>query len=171
MKTTPENLFEILARVDVLSADQVQELSQRWAAHLRARIPRRRVDGRPAAPEAERPEPDLLDFIVGQRVRSAKDPRRLVGERELYEGLAQGLGLPFRRIDPLQLDMDLVTRTIPRPFAVRHLLVPLSLEGDVLTLATADPFNDEGLENIQRSTGYTVRPVVAVKSDVIKTIT
>ncbi len=171
MKTTSENLFGILARVGVLSADQVQELSQRWAAHLRAKSPRRRAAGRPGPVESERPDPDLLDFIAGQRVRSAKDGRRLIGERELYEGLALGLGLPFQRIDPLRLDMDLVTRTIPRPFAVRHLMVPLSLAGDVLTLATADPFNDEGLENIQRSCGYTIQAVVAVKSDIIKTIT
>ncbi|MHB8835396.1 MAG: GspE/PulE family protein [Candidatus Methylomirabilia bacterium] len=171
MKTTPENLFGILARVGVLSTDQVKELAQRWSAHLRLKSPRRRADERPAATVDERHEPDLLDFIVGQRLRSAKDARRLIGERDLYEGLALGLGLPFQRIDPLRLDMDLVTRTIPRPFAVRHLMVPLTLEDEVLTLATADPFNDEGLENIQRSTGYTVHPVVAVKSDIVKIIT
>ena len=67
--------------------------------------------------------------------------------------------------------MDLVTRTIPRPFAVRNLMVPLALEGDVLTLATADPFNDEALETIQRSTGYRVQPVVATRSDITKILT
>jgi general secretion pathway protein E len=171
MKTTAENLFGILERVGVLSAEQVADLTPRWEAHLRAKAPRRRAEGRPGAPEPERPEPDLMEFIVGQRLRAAKDAKRLIVERDLYEGLAQGLGLPFQRIDPLRLDMDLVTRTIPRPFAVRHLMVPLKLEGDVLTLATADPFNDEGLENIHRSCGYTVQPVVAVKSDIIKIIT
>ena len=97
MKTTPENLFQILTRVGVLSADQVKELAQRWSTHQRAKPPRRRAEGRPATPEGERHEPDLLDFIVGQRLRAAKDARRLIGERELYEGLAQGLGLPFSR--------------------------------------------------------------------------
>jgi general secretion pathway protein E len=171
MKTTAENLFAILARVGVLTAEQVADLAPRWEAHRRAKAPRRRAEARPGAPEAERPEPDLLDFIAGQRLRCPKDARRLIVERDLYEGLAQGLGLPFQRIDPLRLDMDLVTRTVSRPFAVRHLLVPLKLEGEVLTLATADPFNDEGLENIHRSSGFTVQPVVAVKSDIIKIIT
>jgi len=171
VKTTAENLFEILARVGVLSAEQVLELAPRWDAHLRAKTPRRRVEPRPgAAGGVVNHEPDLLDFIAGQRLYSVQDARHLIDERALYEGLAAGLGLPFRRIDPLQLDMDLVTRTLPRPFAVRHLMVPLTLEGDVLTLATADPFNHEGLESIHRSAGYTVRQVVAVKSDVIKII-
>jgi general secretion pathway protein E len=171
VKTAPENLLQILARADVLSADQAREIAQRWPAHLRAKGRRGRDDGRPGPPEGGQPEPDLLEFIAGQRLRSARDPRRLLGERELYEGLARGLGLPFQRIDPLRLDMDLVTRTIPRPFAVRHLMVPLALEDQVLTLATADPFNAEGLENVQRSTGCTVRPVVATKSDINKIIT
>jgi general secretion pathway protein E len=171
VKTSPENLLQILARVGVLSADQAREIAQRWPAHLRAKGRHRREDGRPGAPEDEQPDPDLLEFIAGQRLRSPRDPRRPLGERELYEGLARGLGLPFQRIDPLRLDMDLVTRTIPRPFALRHLMVPLSLEDQVLTLATADPFNAEGLENIQRSTGCTVRPVVAAKSDINKIIT
>ena len=171
MKTSAQNLLEIIARVGVLSPEQVREISQRWSAHLRTKSGRRREDGPHDTPAGGRPEPDLLDFIAGQRLRSPKDARRLIGERELYEGIAQGLGLPFQRIDPLRLDMDLVTRTIPRPFAVRHLMVPLALEGDLLTLATADPFNAEGLENIQRSTGFTVRPVVAAKSDITKIIT
>ncbi|HEY6001026.1 MAG TPA: GspE/PulE family protein [bacterium] len=113
----------------------------------------------------------MLEYLAGLRLRQARDPRRLVGERELYEGLAQGLGLPFQRIDPLRLDMDLVTRTIPRAFAVRNLMVPVSLDGDELTLATADPFNDEALETIQRSSSFRVRRVVATRSDITKTLT
>ena len=69
VKTTPEHLFEILARVGVLSAEQVRELAQRWTAHLRVKPPRRHGDGRPDGSEGERHEIDLLDFIVGQRVR------------------------------------------------------------------------------------------------------
>ena len=171
MKTSPENLLQILARAGVLSADQAREIAQRWPAHQRARSARRREAGQPGAPEGERHEPDLLDFIAGLRLRSARDARRPLGEPELYEGLASGLGLPFRRIDPLRLDMDLVTRTIPRPFAVRHLMVPLALDGHELTLAVADPFDAEGLENIQRSSGYTVRPVLAARGDISKIIT
>jgi general secretion pathway protein E len=173
MKTSDDNLLEILGRAAALSPEQARDISQRWAAHRRVKGGRRAEESHGAGTGAEGGggEPDLLDFIAGLHLRSPKDVRRALGERELYEALAQGLGLPFQRIDPLCLDMDLVTQTIPRPFAVRHLLVPLKLENGVLTLATADPFDAEGLENIQRSTGYTVRPVVAARSDIVKIIT
>jgi len=175
MKTDAGNILGVLARAAVLTPEQVSDVRHRWEAHLRGTTGRRREEGKgagaPGATEGPRPELDLIEYLAGLRLRQGRDPRRLVGERELYEGLALGLGLPFQRIDPLRLDMDLVTRTIPRPFAVRNLMVPLALENDVLTLATADPFNDEGLETIQRSTGYQVRPVVATKSDITKIIT
>jgi general secretion pathway protein E len=171
MKTSNDNLLAILARVGTLSAEQVREVVQRWEQQQRnlARHAKKRPEGKAPA-EGEKAEPELFEFIAALRLRSAKDQRRVVGERELYQGLAQGLDLPFERIDPLRLDMDLVTR-IPRPFAVRHCVIPLSLRDDVLVLATADPFNAEGLENLQRSTGYQIRPVVAARSEIIKVIT
>jgi general secretion pathway protein E len=176
MKTSDENLFAILVRAGTFSPEQARDLAARWAAHRRAKAARRppaqRGAGAPGtAADGEKPEGDLLEFLAGQRLRSAQDPRRGIGERELYEGVALGLGLPFQRVDPLRLDMDLVTATIPRPFAVRHLMVPVSLDNDVLTLATADPFDAEGLENLQRSCGYKLAPVVATRSELTKIIT
>ncbi len=168
MKATPEQLLELLERTAVLDAAQAREAAARWkgAAGSRERAARRRAAG----PEGAAPEPDFLEFVAGLRLRSARDPRRLVGERELYQGVAQGLGLPFHRIDPLRLDLDVVTR-MPRPFALRHLMLPIALEEDRLTIATADPFDAEGLESVARTAGLEVRPVVAARSEVLKTIT
>jgi general secretion pathway protein E len=114
---------------------------------------------------------DFFGFITSLRLRSQEDRRRVVDEPELYKAVARGLDLPFQRIDPMRLDFDLVTKTLPRRFAARHFMVPVSLEEDVLTLATADPFDGEGLEDIAASTGYKIRPVVATRSDVLKIIT
>jgi general secretion pathway protein E len=174
VKTSPETILGLLTRAGVLAPEQAAEIPARWEAHCRsaARGARRRAEP-PGAAEAgkpERPEPDLMEFLAAQRLRSAKEPRRPIGERELYQGLALGLGLPFQRIDPLKLDLDVVTR-MPRPFAARHLMVPLALEADVLTIATADPFDAEGLESVTRTSGFQVRPVVATRSDVLKIIT
>ncbi len=172
MRTTNENLLEILAGTGVISETQTGEITRRLETGTKGRARGRKPPekGKNEAPGAAS-EADLLSFIVSLKLRSEKDQRRLIGERDLYRAVAQSLGLTFQRIDPLRLDLDLVTRTIPRAFAVRHLMVPLSLEGDVLNLATADPFNAEGLENIARSTGYRIRPVVATKSDILKIIT
>jgi general secretion pathway protein E len=114
---------------------------------------------------------DFFGFITSLRLRSQEDRRRVIGEPELYKAVARGLDIPFQRIDPMRLDFDLVTKTLPRRFAARHFMVPIALEEDVLTLGTADPFDVQGLEDIAASTGYKVRPVVTTRSDVLKIIT
>ena len=176
MKTTHENLLKIITSEGVLTREQADEVVFRLEKSPlgRAAAGKKNVKGVRGA-EAQKPGPagddDLLGFVASLRLRSAKDKRQVIDEAELYQAVARSRDLPFQKIDPMRLDFDLVTRTIPRPFAARHLLVPLSLEDDVLTLATADPFDAEGLENISKSTGYRVSPVVATRSDVLKVIT
>jgi general secretion pathway protein E len=171
VKQAPESLLALLVRVGVLTPEQAAEILPRWETYRKnaARAGRRREEARSPG-EAERPEPDFFEYVASLRLRSAKDPRRTVGERELYQGLALGLDLPYQRIDPLKLDLDVVTR-MPRPFALRHVMVPLALEGDVLTIATADPFDEEGLESVTRTSGFRVRQVIAARSEVLKIIT
>jgi len=170
VKTRRENLLAILKDTGVLSEKQAAGILMRLeksplgdSASLGVKA--RRKDGEEGA------EQDLLGYIASLRLRSEKDRSKHIEETELYQAVARSLGLPFQRIDPMRLDFDLVTRTIPRPFAARHLLIPISLDDGVLTLATADPFDAEGLENIAKSKGYKVRPVVATRSDVMKIIT
>ncbi|PIW02182.1 MAG: type II secretion system protein E, partial [Deltaproteobacteria bacterium CG17_big_fil_post_rev_8_21_14_2_50_51_6] len=83
---------------------------------------------------------------------------------------ASSWGITFKKIDPVKLDMNAVTGSITRSFAVKHLTVPLSSEGDNLTVATVNPFNLEVLEDIGRASHKKVVPVVAPKSDILKTI-
>ena len=54
--------------------------------------------------------------------------------------IADYSGLSFLKIDPLKLDSDVVTGVIPRPYAIKHQLVPVRLEGNRLTVATSNPF-------------------------------
>jgi general secretion pathway protein E len=174
VKTTRENLLRILLTSGILSEEQVDDVRSR--AELRTfgvaaktgEKGERQVQGKVAGGGEEE---DLLGFITSLRLRAEEDRRKVIGETELYQAVADGLGLPFQRIDPMKLDFDLVTQTLPRRFAARHYMVPLGLENEELTLATADPFDGEGLEVIARSTGFRVKPVVATRSDILKIIT
>lgn len=177
MKTTRENLLRILAGSGILSEEQVGDIRSRAKMKTfgvgkggsRPRTGAKPAAGTESREEAE--EEDLLGFITSLRLRSDADRRKAIGEPELYQAVALGLGLPFQRIDPMKLDFDLVTKTLPRKFAARHFMVPLALEDEELTLATADPFDGEGLEDIRTSTGFTIKPVVATRSDILKIIT
>ncbi|MCU0607741.1 MAG: type II/IV secretion system protein, partial [Candidatus Edwardsbacteria bacterium] len=95
---------------------------------------------------------------------------RLLTEDMITEAVAAELGLPYVKIDPLKLDMDLVTKHVPRPFALRHLVVPVSEQAGTVTMAVVDPFIDEALEDLKKARDIKIRLALASKSDVVKIV-
>jgi hypothetical protein len=59
-------------------------------------------------------------------------------------------GVPYKKIDPLELDMNVVTTSLNKGFARRHNLLPLKRAGNVLTVAVCDPYDTHPLEELAR---------------------
>ncbi|MBW1841388.1 MAG: type II/IV secretion system protein, partial [Deltaproteobacteria bacterium] len=70
----------------------------------------------------------------------------------------------------LKLNLNLVTTTLPRTFAMKHLLLPIDITDGYLTVATPNPFNVEVMEDIERVIQMKVKYVVSSKADIIKAI-
>ena len=64
------------------------------------------------------------------------------------EAIAENLGLSYKKINPLELDLDVVTRMIAKPFALKHLVVPIALEDGELKVAMYNPLNHEALDDV-----------------------
>ncbi|MCK6530497.1 GspE/PulE family protein [Myxococcota bacterium] len=91
-------------------------------------------------------------------------------EATITEAVARHLGLPYVVPDPLQLDYRLVTETFQGAFAERHLVMPIRRAGKTLTVAVANPFDTQLVENLERFTGSRIEVVVASKADILRTI-
>ncbi|MGD9271389.1 MAG: GspE/PulE family protein, partial [Syntrophobacterales bacterium] len=74
------------------------------------------------------------------------------------------------KIDPLELDLELVTQTIPKSFALKHMVLPVESSLETITVVVYDPFNRQVLEDIERVTKKRVEALISTKSDIIKTI-
>ncbi len=72
--------------------------------------------------------------------------------------VSRGLKIPFKKLDPLELDMATVTKTIPRSFAVNHLILPFELHEGVLSVVTYHPDNRHVLDDIEKAIKVKVRP-------------
>jgi general secretion pathway protein E len=94
----------------------------------------------------------------------------VLSEDIITEAIARDVKIPYKKIDPLKLDMDVVTSNIPRPFAQRHLIVPIEEAKGVVTLAVADPFNLEAVESLKRTRKMNVRLVLSSKTDILKLV-
>ncbi|MDQ7786328.1 MAG: ATPase, T2SS/T4P/T4SS family [Thermodesulfovibrionales bacterium] len=113
----------------------------------------------------------LIDVIESLKITSPGAEGKLLTADVIMMTVARHLNLPFVRIDPLKLDYETVTRIISRPYAIRHQIVPIALTNTTLTVATADPFDKEAVDWIERVSGYKVDIVVATKEDIMKIIT
>jgi general secretion pathway protein E len=95
---------------------------------------------------------------------------KVLTEDLITETIAAVIGMEYVKIDPLKLDLDVVTTLIPRPFALKHLIVPISADGGIITIAVADPFNTDVIEDLKSARKVEVRCVLSSKSDILKIV-
>ncbi|PIV64434.1 MAG: type II secretion system protein GspE, partial [bacterium (Candidatus Ratteibacteria) CG01_land_8_20_14_3_00_40_19] len=93
----------------------------------------------------------------------------ILNEADLVEALSEQLKISFVKLNYFSLDKELM-KIIPESLAREHQVIPLKIEGTILTLATADPLNIFVLDHISQITGYIVEPVIASPSEIKKTI-
>jgi len=90
----------------------------------------------------------------------------IASEVQVAEALAQYSGLRFVKINPLDLDLDVVTTALSGPFARRHGLIAISKSETKLTVAVHNPLAPFPIDDIRSVTGLEVERVVATRSDV-----
>ena len=112
----------------------------------------------------------IIDIISFLKLERKDDPTKEVDEETMFQALAEEWRIDYKKIDPLELDLKLVTTTIPRSFAMKHLVLPVAIQDGWLTVATPNPHNLEVMEDISRVSQLKVKPVVSSKSDIIKLI-
>jgi general secretion pathway protein E len=139
----------------------------------------------PAAPAAE-PAFDVLPLLVTRKLltpEQAERARRSVrvnnvtpekavielgfaNEAQITKAIADHAGLPYVKINPLDLDLDVVTKGLSGPFARKHGMVAISKTETRITVAVYDPFRPFPYEDVKLVTGLDVDRVVASRSDV-----
>ena len=96
---------------------------------------------------------------------------KIISEEKLMRGLAHYLGLPFRMLDPLDLDINVITQTVPGQFASKHRLLTLGLIDNTLQVATANLWDRTPLEDLSQLTGKDIKVVVCTSNNLDQIIT
>jgi len=128
----------------------------------------------PQSPDSKGSVPSIpvtiVDVIASLDLKRADDPARPLDEDLIVQTLAEHWKTPYRKIDPLELDLNLVTGTIPHSFAIKHLVLPIDVRDGCLIVATPNPFDLEVIEDISRVSHMKVRVVVSSKTDILRLI-
>jgi type IV pilus assembly protein PilB len=86
-----------------------------------------------------------------------------VDEKVLATFLSKQYGISAISLDDVQIPADL-TKLIPKSLCERHILIPLSVEGNRLTIAIADPTNVAAVDDIRFLCNMDVTVYIATES-------
>ena len=114
--------------------------------------------------------PDLLDVIVSYNLVAGGSGDKVLDEETIMRAVSRAFKLPFKKLDPLELDMNVVTKTIPKNFAIRQLILPFNIHDGILEVASYHPDCKTVISDIEQANQMQVRTHVATKSEIKKII-
>jgi len=96
-----------------------------------------------------------------------------VTEEDIVVALGKQLGLPYVSMGAgllkPSLDQNLDV-AVPKEFAVKNAVLPLSRTMDSLTCAITDPLDVILIDNLRKLVGCEINPVIATKSEILKAV-
>ena len=163
-----DDLLDLLVKQRVLTAKQrhfiiLQKGKQRQKL-LKLHGGRRQGEGR----KMGKGFPDMVDIIVSLNLEVAGIKKSFLTEETIMRAVSQALHIPFKKLDPLELDIDIVTKTISRSFAINHLILPFELRNGILEVVTYHPDNRGVLDDIEQVNQVKVRPFLSTRTDIKK---
>ena len=114
-----EQVCRTLVQENLLSAAQAREI-------LKKRDPLKKKLARQAAGQ-DAGAITIIDIIDSLKIKRPDKPSLTIDEEHVYQALAKAWQVPYKKIDPLKLDLNMVTSIVPHSFARRHLVLPLSI--------------------------------------------
>ncbi|RLA87906.1 MAG: type II/IV secretion system protein, partial [Deltaproteobacteria bacterium] len=170
-KLNLDKLIEILKSKKLISLNQERLIKKRskdiWQRLIKAKK-KEFISG--TSIRELTPEISPIDIITEMKL-TIPGSSEILTDEHIGKTLSEVSGFPFMRIDPLKLDAKSVTSLLPKPFALKHFIVALTLIDGKMRVAMADPFDTETIDDLKRFTRYIIDPVVSPKSDIMKIIT
>jgi general secretion pathway protein E len=163
-------LVRLLRKRGLITPAQEKSIRQKAPAQKEklAQVCEVKSRARPGQSPAEEITP--VDVLASMELQVKEGADGRLDEESIMREVANDLEMTFKRIDPLELDLEVVTQTIPRSFALKHLVLPVESSLETLTVVVYDPFNRQVLEDIERVSQKRVVPQIGTKSDILKTI-
>jgi general secretion pathway protein E len=159
-----EKLLDLLISQRLLTAKQKQ-----FVLHHKERQGQQLLKLQGGQKQAGRGYPDMVDILASLKLEVATGKQqKILTEELIMRAVSRKLGIPFKKLDPLELDIEIVTKTIPRSFAINHLILPFEIRNGVLQVVTYDPDNKTPLQDIKQVNQTELKPYLSTRSDIRK---
>jgi len=159
---------QLLHRRKLLSAQQLEMILEQGQLQLE-RL-QKQLGGKQRKKQSQASETISPAEVISSFNLEIPGSKKLLSEDLITETLARAAGLPYLKIDPLKLDLDIVTSHISRAFALKNLMIPVDLVNGTLVIAVCDPTDNHGIEELQRTRRVKVTRVLASRTDILKVL-
>ena len=143
-------------------------IDDRQRAELEALDRQSRSAGRARMRNEEEASP--FKVVASLNLTDASKTNTRIDEFLLARLLADDAGLPFLKIDPLRLDLEMIETKISRPFARRHKMLPVAIRDGKLIVAMVNPFDSESVDSYRQMVKQDLEIVVSAEVDVLQVI-
>ncbi len=163
-----DTFLDLLTRDELLTPRQRQFIEQNKSKIVQKLV--RQFGGRRQDDDNRQHKnfPDYIDIILALGMETGKDKRVPLTEDIMLQAVSRELRIPFKKLDPLKLNMEVITKYIPKHFAIRHLLLPFAMKDGVLHVVTYFPDNQHAIEDVERANQCQVVPYLSSKEDIKK---
>ncbi len=156
-------VIQALSAYNLITVDQMREVKLKEAV-VRNRISKER------SADGHRYEVSPIELVADFNFPVPGRPNLFLDQDKISEICALQCGAKYKKVDPLTLDMALITRTLSRPYASKHVVMPLEKVDGVLRVAVGNPFDDELFDGLRSITGMPIEPVLSSKADILRAI-
>jgi type IV pilus assembly protein PilB len=116
-------------------------------------------------------EADLTRALSEQRSRRGKLGEMIVAlglatETDISQALSIQLGIPLIDLKNTPVEPQAI-ELIQEKVARKHVIVPVAIDQKELHLAMADPLSFEAFEDVRFASGYTIKPFLSTRSDIL----
>jgi general secretion pathway protein E len=110
---------------------------------------------------ADSPRRHPLEFVADQHFPVPDEPAAELDLERLARWLADTVGLPYLRIDPLRVEVSRITHVMKRSYAARFNILPVTVDGSRVTVATAEPWIREWEQELGATLRLQFKRVIA----------
>src|SRR6478609_280542 len=114
-------------------------------------------------------EAESLAASTGIKLQDAFIKLQTLNTNEVMNAVAEHYGVQFIDLNETEISKA-ITELVPESVARENVVLPLSLEGNVLKIITADPSNYETIQKLQFILNKDVQPVLAAQEQIQEAI-
>ena len=107
-----------------------------------------------------------LVLIANAKLPNQRDPGRPLSLEALTEWLATHAGLPYMKIDPMKINVGVVTQVVSHAYATRHRILPVAASPGEVTFASCEPFDAGWAADLAHMIRRDVKRVVSNPLDI-----